>query len=146
MSEEEEKQTKILIPISKNVDKEKITQALTVLYFFREPLIVLLHVIEVPITAPLNIELYQDEKTKIEKLISGIRQWLEEQGFKVKTKIAVARNASQGIIEEANSGGYSILILMKRRPPRGLRKLFYKSHTDMVTSNVNCISLIIPIS
>ncbi len=137
--------TRILIPISQKVDKERVTAALSILYFFRKPLIVLLHIIELPMTAPLDLSLYPKEEAEARKKLKSVEKWLREQGFEVRTKISAARDATLGIVDEADTGRYNLVILMKRRPPEGLKRLFYKSHTDRVTSKISCLSLILPV-
>ncbi len=140
--EEEEHAVKLLVPIADYVDKAKLAEALHAISIFKDPLIVLLHVVEVPFSAPLDPSLQKDEVYKAGQFVTPIAEWLREQNYHVKMQIRTARKSSGGIIEEANSGGYSAVLLMKRRPPKGWRRFFHRSDTERVIQDVNCLNIV----
>jgi hypothetical protein len=53
-------------------------------------------------------------------------------------KVLVARDAVEAIVTEANTGGYRFAFLMKRRMPKGWRRLFQKSVSEHVTRHAKC--------
>lgn len=140
--EEEEHAIKLLVPIADYVDKAKLAKALHALSIFKDPLIVLLHVVEVPFSAPLDPSPYKDEIYKAGQFVTPIAEWLREQNYHVKMEIRTARDSAEGIIEEANAGGYSAVLLMKRRAPRGLRRFFHRSDTERVIQDVNALNIV----
>ena len=140
--EEEEHSVKLLVPVADYVDRAKLAEALHALSIFKDPLIVLLHVVEVPFAAPLDPTLQKDEVYKAGQYITPIAEWLREQKYHVKIEIRTARKSAEGIIEEANAGGYSAVLLMKRRPPRGWRRFFHRSDTERVIQDVNCLNIV----
>ncbi len=140
--EEEEHSVKLLVPVADYVDRAKLAEALHALSIFKDPLIVLLHVVEVPFSAPLDPTLQKDEVYKAGQYITPIAEWLREQKYHVKIEIRTARKSAEGIIEEANAGGYSAVLLMKRRPPRGWRRFFHRSDTERVIQDVNCLNIV----
>ncbi len=140
--EEEEHSVKLLVPIADYIDKAKLAQALHALSVFKDPLIVLLHVVEVPFSAPLDPSLQKDEVYKAGQFVTPIAEWLREQKYHVKIEIRTARRSSEGIVEEANAGGYSAVLLMKRRPPKGWRRIFHRSDTERVIEDVNCLNIV----
>lgn len=137
---------KILIPIGDQFSKERITEALHVLSTFKNPIIVLLHVIEVPSrTSVLDPEPYRDEITKAERKLNDLSKWLTDQGLKVVVKVAVARNIADGIVEETERDGYLIVFLMKRKLTKGWRRFFSKSVSERVVRSANCLVMTAPL-
>lgn len=137
---------KILIPVGDMVSKKLITQALHVLSSFRNPLIVLLSVIEVPSrTATLEPEPYQREIKAAEKKLAELSEWLADQRIAVRSKVAVARNAADGIISETEGDGYLIIFLMKRRTKKGWERLFSRSVSEKVVRFANCFVMTAPL-
>ncbi|MHA1754515.1 MAG: universal stress protein [Candidatus Odinarchaeia archaeon] len=137
------KKTKILIPIDLEIEKDVLVKGLALISKLKKPVITLLHIIELPVTASLDIREHHSKVEEIELKVKPMVEWLKGQSFEVNYKIAVARYITSGIVEEANSGDYDLVILTKRKPPKGIRRLFYRSHTDKVTGSVNCPVLIL---
>ncbi|MHA1410451.1 MAG: universal stress protein [Candidatus Odinarchaeia archaeon] len=135
--------TKVLLPVSLDYDKESILRGLTILAGFKKPVISVFHAIELPVTATLDISAHQQIVDEIKSKLAPLINWLKNQSFEVKERIVVTRHISDAIIEEANVGNYDLVILTKRKPPKGIRRIFYKSHTDLVTGSINCPALII---
>jgi len=130
---------KILVPLGPELDKPKMISALGILSSFKQPLIVLLHVIELPSrTVPLDQAIQESEfKETEEKHVLQVAKWLREQGYNVQTKVAVARSVADGVIEEATNGDYSAVLLLKRRLKKGFLKR-HKSVSEKVSRYVEC--------
>ncbi len=142
MSQEEVSSTKILIPISTFVDKRKLFKALQVLSSLKNPLVVLFRVVEVSRqTTPLDPTLWKDDITKAEDFLRESASWLRGEGYKVETKVVTARDRAEGIISEANNGGYMVVLLMKRRIRSGWGKIFHKSISEEVIRFTNPLVL-----
>jgi nucleotide-binding universal stress UspA family protein len=131
---------KILIPLGPALDKPKMVAALQALSSFRDPLIVLFHVIELPSrTAPIDSAYYESEFKEAEKTyLLQVARWLLDQGYHVQTKVAVARSVEDGIIEEANAGEYAAVLLLKRRAKKGFLRR-HKSVSEKVSRYVECL-------
>ncbi|MEM3754533.1 MAG: universal stress protein [Candidatus Bathyarchaeia archaeon] len=134
---------KILIPISNFIDKDRLVQALHILSKLENPLIVLFHVVEVPSrTVPVNGFILSQEIQKAKEMLNNVSKWLAEQNYEAVTKVIVARNAVEGIVEEANSGNYSLVIMLKRKVKKGLKGLFHKSISEAIIRSVKCLVII----
>jgi len=139
-------EAKILIPIGLVFNKRRITQALHALSAFRKPTVVLLHIVEVPSrTATLEPEPYQDDIEKAKRTLTDLVVWLRQQGFRARLKVALARSAAQGILDELEIDGYFMVFLMKRKTPRGLRRLFTHSVSQEVVKKAHCLILTSPL-
>jgi len=133
---------KILVPISNFVDRERLLEALSVFKSIEGFSVTLFNVIEVSsITIPLNSEIFEREISETRSKLLPFTNWLESQNFNTKLKVSVSRSAAEGIIEEANSGGYSFIIMMKRKFRGKFQKLFHKSITEAVIRNTKCMVL-----
>ncbi len=140
MSTTKEAPVKILIPIAKYVDKVKITSALHALSAFRSPLIVLFHIIEFKSrTTTLIPSAYEEQIAEAEKNLRPIADWLKAQGYKVTIKTVIGRNTAEGIVDEANTGNYTVILMMKRKMRTGIARLFHKSISENVIRHAKCM-------
>ncbi len=138
--------TKILIPIGDLFSRELITEGLYFLSTFKNPKVVLFHVIEVPSrTATLETEPYSQEIQSAKQKLNELQEWLTAQGLEVQIKVAVARSSAEGIIEEIESDGYLIVFLMKKKLPRGWRRLVTHSVSERVIRSANCLVMTAPL-
>jgi nucleotide-binding universal stress UspA family protein len=136
----------ILIPVGDIVSKQLINQALHILSAFKNALVVLLRVVEVPSrTAILETEPYQDDIRRAEQRLTNLAKWLTDQGLNVRVKVVVARSIPEGIIEEADTGDYLLVFLMKRRALQGLQRILKRSVTERVVRSANCVVMTAPI-
>jgi nucleotide-binding universal stress UspA family protein len=134
--------TRILVPVSTFVDRNRLFKALHVLATLKDPLIVLFRVVEVPRrTTPLDPSLWADDIKKAEDFLGASASWLEHEGYRVEKKVVTARNAAEGVIIEANNGGYAVVLLMKRRIRSGWTRVFRKSITEEVIRYANPLVL-----
>jgi len=133
---------KILIPISTFVDREKIAHALHALSVFKDPTIVLFHVVEAPSrTTPVNTHPFKDEIADAESRLLPTADWLRSQNYNAVVRVVVARDKVEGIVAEANEGGYSFVLMMKRKIRGRIGKLFHKSTSEAVIRSARCLVL-----
>ncbi len=138
----EESTNKILLPVSDFVDKLRLPRALHVLTTLKNPTIVLFRVVEVPQrTNPLDPDLWKDEISEAEGFLDRTAFWLKEEGYMVETKVVTARNTAEGIITEANTEGYTVVLMMKRRIRRGWPRMFHRSTSEEVIRYANPLVL-----
>ena len=137
---------KILIPVGKAFSKQLITQALHLFSVFKNPLIILFSVVEVPSrTGTLETEPYRVQINQAEKKLNDLSKWLTAQDLKVRVKVVVARNVAEGIVEETESDGYTAVFMMKRRTKKGWRGLLTRSVTQRVVRRANCFVMTAPL-
>jgi len=133
---------KILMPIAGGADKQLMVRALYALSAFKEPEIVLFHVVEMPSrTVPIEVVSHKEEISLAEEILSPTAQWLDEQGYATRKKIVVARDIAEAIVTEANSNDYTFVIMTKRRPKKGMKSLFHRSVSEEVIREAKCMVL-----
>ncbi len=128
----------VLMPVSTNVEYTDMIAALLPLLRFQTSQITIFHVIETPVSTPLDPKAFDEVSKEAEMKLEPLRQWLIDQGYKVATKIAVARHVSDAIIEEVSLSSYSLVFMMKRRQNKGIRRYLQKSVTETVIRNIDC--------
>lgn len=136
---------RVLIPISTNVDHRRVLGALRLLQW-KDAEYTLLNIIQLPQSTATYQEVILKMIEKNKKILEGLGDYLKENGFETKVKVAVSRDIVSGIIEEVRYGGYSLIILFRR--PRGFfgrisLKLF-KSVSQKILDDVDVPVLIIP--
>ncbi len=132
------------MPLAGTVDQADMLKALLLLMTFETPRITLFHVVEAPVVMPLDADSMDEivERAKNEK-VKPIAEWLTTNGYRVETKIAVARSTADAIIEEAQSCDYTFVFIMKRRKRKGAKRLMSESVTDKVIRTVKCPAVIV---
>ncbi len=134
--------SKILVPLSTFVDKNRLFRALQVLATLKDPLIVLFRVVEVPQrTNPLDPDLWKEDIKSAENFLQQSAEWLRGEGYHVETKVVTARNTAEGIVAEANSEGYTVILMMKRRIRSSWARIFHKSTSEAVIRYANPLVL-----
>ena len=134
--------TKILVPVATFTDKRRLFQALQLIAAIRDPLVVLFRVVEVPHrTNPLDPSLWKDDIAEAENFLGKEEAWLKSEGYRVESKVVTARNTAEGIIDEANNGGYAVVLMMKRRIRKGWGKIFHRSTSEEVIRYANPLVL-----
>lgn len=134
----------ILVPLSEDVQFSEFVSSVLPLLKFSCPSITLFHVIETPITAPLNTESMNGIARKYEEKVKPIAEWFEKQDYSVSIKTAVARSVPNAILEEIGNGDYAFVFMLKRRRS-GLRRQFTRSITKQVSekSSIPVISVLV---
>jgi len=133
---------KILIPIAASADRQLMTRALYALSAFKDPEIVLFHVVEMPSrTVPIEVISHKEEIALADEVLSPTAKWLEKEGYSVRKKIVVARSVAEAIVTEANAEDYTFVIMTKRRPKKGIEGLFHRSVSEQVTREAKSMVL-----
>jgi nucleotide-binding universal stress UspA family protein len=133
---------KILIPIATEADRQLMTRALYALSAFKDPEIVLFHVVEMPSrTVPIEVISHRAEIALADEILSPTAKWLEKEGYETRKKIVVARDVAEAIVTESNSEDYAFVIMTKRRPKKGVSGLFHRSVSERVIRESRCIVL-----
>jgi nucleotide-binding universal stress UspA family protein len=133
---------KILVPIATSADKQLMTRALYALSAFKDPEIVLFHVVELPSrTVPIEVVSHREEIALADEVLSPIAEWLKEQRCTSRKKIVVARDVAEAIVNEANAEDYAFVIMTKRHPKKGLGGLFHHSVSERVIRETRCMVL-----
>jgi nucleotide-binding universal stress UspA family protein len=130
---EEGKRDYVLMPFSGDIAYSEMVAAMLPLLKFQTKALTLFHVIEMPISTPLDTDDMKDLVAAAELKIKPLSDWLSKQGYRVQTKVAVARHVKDAIIEEASDPRYSMLFMLKRRKRR---KRFSKSVTEEIIGHV----------
>ncbi len=126
------------MPVSATMEYTDMISALLPLLRFQTSQITLFHVIETPVSTPLEPKAFESISKEVETLLEPLKTWLENQGYVVSSKIAVARRVSDAIIEEVSSSPYSLVFMMKRRRNKGFLGFLQKSVTEEVIRSVEC--------
>jgi len=133
---------KILVPIASGADKQLMTRALYALSAFKDPEIVLFHVVEMPSrTVPIETISHREEIALADEILSPTVEWLEKEGYRTRKRIVVARDVAEAIVDEANSEDYMFIVMTKRRPKKGLARLFHHSVSERVIRETKCMVL-----
>jgi len=133
---------KILIPIATSADRHLMTRALYALSAFKDPKIVLFHVVEMPSrTVPIEVISHREEIALADRVLSPTAEWLEEEGYRTRKKIVVARDVAEAIVTEANFEDYTFVIMTKRRPKNGIKGIFHRSVSEQVIRETRCMVL-----
>jgi len=128
----------VLMPVSGRIEYSDMVAAMLPLLKFQTSRITLLHVIEAPISTPLESEGMEEIFKDAEGKIQPLQTWLNKQGYAAEIKLVTARNVASAIAEEAGTSRYSMIFMMKRRRKKGLLRFFSKSVTENVIRNVDC--------
>ena len=133
---------RILVPIAGSADKQLMVTALYALSAFKDPEIVLFHVVEMPSrTVPIEVVSHKEEISLAEEILSPTAGWLDAQGYTTRKKIVVARDVAEAIVSEVNSDDYAFVMMTKRRPKQGMRSLFHRSVSEKVIREAKCMVL-----
>ncbi len=114
---------KVLLPLKDRVDAKEIVAALSQLEGGSE--LTILHVVKVPITTPLDVEVNTPE------WLRELAQELRSMGIPTRVVVAEARDVADAIVEEAEEGKYDLIIMFKRKR-KGLGKVVGRSVSERV--------------
>ena len=128
----------VLMPVSEQIEYSDMVAAMLPLLKFQTTRITLLHVIEAPISTPLESEGMEVIFREAEAKVQPLQTWLNKQGYAAEIKLVTARSVASAISEEAGTSKYSMIFMMKRRRKKGILGIFSKSVTESVIRNVDC--------
>ncbi len=127
--------TKVLLPVPSKVDKYLVSKYMSVIQLLREPEVVILNVIQLPFSSSLDQEQHAEAIETSRRELEKLKEFFRQQGINAKVKVGIGRDAADGIITEAKTGDYSLILMVKRR--KGKFKIFEKSVTKKVLSHVD---------
>lgn len=128
----------VLMPVSGQIEYSDMVAAMLPLLKFQTSHITLFHVIEAPVSTPLESEGMDEILRRSEVKVQPLQDWLNKQGYVAEIKIVAARNVASAIAEEASTYKYSMIFMMKRRRKKGLLGRFSRSVTENVIQHVDC--------
>lgn len=138
--------TKILIPLGGDINKANLLRSLQLSSSTIDSKVVLLHVIPLPQTVSIEETAIGSLKEETEQKFTAVMLWLTEQGISAELKIAGARSVVEGIVEEAESGEYQLIMIQKTKK-RGLSKIaniFKRSTSERLLNLTSTPLLILP--
>ena len=113
----------IVVPVTRSAASEEALVAAARLAADRGATVVAVHVIEVPLHAPMSSQLpYRVQAA--EELLDRARALLEEYGVRVITRIVRSRRAGDAIVEEAERRNAELVVLGAPRRARGRAPVF----------------------
>lgn len=131
---------KVLVPVGIDTDLSIYHKIPTLIKSRKNVEFTLYHVVEIPFVTTLEAA---DELVKTRKYLEGkkkveeARKVFEGLGLKVNEKIDFGRDTVETIVNEAVSGGYDLVILVKRRKiPRFLGKSVSKAVMSRATTPI----------
>jgi len=136
--------TKILIPVGGEFNKASLLRSLQLFSGTAEARLVLLHVIALPQTVSIEGAALGSLRENTENRFRTTAQWLTEQGLSAELRIAGARSIVDGIVEEAESGDYKLIVIQKTKKS-GMAKVgnIVKRSTSERLLNLTSVPLLI---
>jgi APA family basic amino acid/polyamine antiporter len=114
----------IVVPVTRSAESEEALVAAARLAAERGSTVAVVHVIEVPLDLPLDVELPLDEE-EADDVLDNSAALLESYGVRAVTRLARARSAGPAIVEEARSRDAELVILgAPRTRPRPHGRIF----------------------
>ena len=116
---------RILIPVGEYTDPAPLIKLTEIIRDLELIEIVLFGVVSIPFTTSLEQEEIKNTEPyiRIRDKLEEVSQFFKSLGLNPKTRIVVSRDVPEAIIEEALSGEYDLIVLIKRlKPPRFVRR------------------------
>jgi APA family basic amino acid/polyamine antiporter len=127
----------VLVPVVRNAESEEALVAAARLAAERRATIAIVHVLEVPMSLPLDAELPLQEDVAID-LLEEARTFVESYGVRSLTRLVRARRAGPAIVEEAVRRQAELIVVgARRRLARGRTPLFGRT-VDYVLKESPC--------
>jgi APA family basic amino acid/polyamine antiporter len=131
----------IIVPVVRTGESEEALVAAARLAAERGATVAVIHVIEVPLSLPLDARLH-DEEDLAEALLDDAQALVESYGVRAVTRLLRARRAGPAIVEEARRRHAELVVLgAPRRAIGGRRRLFGKT-VDYILRESSCRVLI----
>ena len=131
----------IIVPVVRTGESEEALVAAPRLAAERGATVAVLHVVEVPLSLPLDARLHGEED-QAEALLDDAQALVESYGVRAVTRLLRARRAGPAIVEEARRRHAELVVLgAPRRAISGRRRLFGKT-VDYVLREAPCRVLI----
>lgn len=100
---------KILVPLTELVEPECLEALIAGSLGLEGAEITLLHVVTVPVMSPLEVGDFSRASKEAARWLKPVAERLEESGFRVSTRVALARDVATGIEESIE--GHDLVIL-----------------------------------
>ncbi|HEX5469874.1 MAG TPA: universal stress protein [Gaiellaceae bacterium] len=114
----------IVVPVVRNAESEEALVAAARLAAERRATIAIVHVLEVPLSRPLDAELPAEEDEAVD-LLEDARALTESYGVRAVTRLVRARQAGPAIVEEAVRRHAELIVIgARRRLARGRTPIF----------------------
>jgi basic amino acid/polyamine antiporter, APA family len=125
------------VPVVRNAESEEALVAAARLASERRAMIAIVHVLEVPLSLPLDAELPEEEERAFE-LLEEARAFVDAYGVRAVTRLARARRAGPAIVEEAVRRQTELIVIgARRRVARGRTPIFGRT-VDHVLKESPC--------
>jgi len=129
--EEEPPPDIVLLPLDRFMDIEGLSHVVLFLKQWNNSSLVLLHIIRLPMSSPLDEEIFTDEIELAREWLKPLENWCLEQGFRTRLKIRLARNIADRILDEIDRHPYRF-ILIPRRPKQNFWRKLRKTTSQRV--------------
>lgn len=136
MMKEPEPNTRVLLPVSGDIEYSDMVAAMLPLLRFRTSSLVLFHVAHLKESECESEERMSELIGTVTKNLTPLTDWLASQGYRVELKTECAEDVVSAIVKEAMRSEYSIIFMMKRRTKKGLLGRFTRSVTESVVKRV----------
>jgi APA family basic amino acid/polyamine antiporter len=130
----------IVVPVVRSPESEEALVAAARLAAERRATVAIVHVIEVPLDLPLDVELPEQEQ-EAHEVLDNAAALVESYGVRVVTRLLRARAAGRAIVEEAERRNAELIVLgaPRERP----RKRIFGGTADYVLKHAPTRVLIV---
>jgi basic amino acid/polyamine antiporter, APA family len=121
----------IVVPVTRTPESEEALVTASRLATERGSTIVVVHVIELPLDLPLDVELPEGQD-EADELLDNAQAFVEQYGVRAVSRLIRSRSAGRAIVEEAERRNAELIVLgAPRRELTGTERIFGKT-TDYV--------------
>jgi basic amino acid/polyamine antiporter, APA family len=131
----------IVVPVKRTEESEEALVAAARLAAERGATVAIVHVIEVPLSLPLDAKL-PDEEDTAEALLDDSQALVESYGVRAVTRLLRARKAGAAIVEEARRRDAELVLLGAPRPAVAGRRSLFGGTVDYVLRESPCRVLV----
>lgn len=122
---------RILVPLYRKMDLDIFFHTIMPILSERDE-ITLFHVIQVPITAAMERELFSKELEEANRWLGEMAEELASRGLRVQTRVVMSRDIAEAIAREGEEGNHDAIFLLKRRR-KSLKRVFQRSISSKVS-------------
>jgi APA family basic amino acid/polyamine antiporter len=131
----------IVVPVKRTEESEEALVAAARLAAERHATVAIVHVIEVPLSLPLDAKLPEEEDTA-EDLLDDAQALVERYGVRAVTRLLRARKAGPAIVEEVRRRDAELVLLGAPRPAVAGRRTLFGGTVDYVLRESPCRVLV----
>jgi nucleotide-binding universal stress UspA family protein len=145
LMKEPEPNTRVLLPVSGDIQYSDMVAAMLPLLRFRTSSLVLFHVLHLKKSECAREDRMSEFREAVMKSLTPLTDWLTGQGYRVELKTECAEDVATAIVREAKRPEYSVVFMIKRRRKKGLLGRFTRSVTESVVKRVETPVVIVRI-